>query len=90
MDRSVGRRARLGAHRPDGGGDAGTRRLAAAAQAPQGVFGSAFNAVNPTLAANLRAAWRRSTTAGTMGLNYTQSKRSTAEEPGLQSPSWEA
>ena len=60
-------------------------------QAPQGVFAGAFNAVNPTLAANIRAAWEALNNSWNQWvLNYTQSKQlDLLKNLGFKSPSWE-
>ncbi|MBI5275677.1 MAG: DUF3488 domain-containing transglutaminase family protein [Burkholderiales bacterium] len=60
-------------------------------QAPQGVFAGALGAVNPTLAANLRAAWEALNNSWNQWvLNYTQSKQlDLLKNLGFKSPSWE-
>lgn len=59
--------------------------------APQSVFASAMNSVNPSLAANLRAAWEALNNSWNQWiLNYTQSKQlDLLKNLGFQSPSWE-
>lgn len=60
-------------------------------QAPQGVLAGALGAVNPNLAANLRAAWEAINNSWNQWvLNYTQSKQlDLLKNLGFQSPSWE-
>lgn len=60
-------------------------------QAPQGVFAGAMSAVNPTLAASLRAAWEAMNNSWNQWvLNYTQSKQlNLLRNLGFSSPSWE-
>lgn len=59
--------------------------------APQGVLAGAINAVNPTLAAQLRAAWEAINNSWNQWvLNYTQSKQlDLLRNLGFDSPSWE-
>ena len=59
--------------------------------APQGVVAAAFGAVNPTLAANLRAVWEAVNNGWNQWvLNYTQSKQlDLLKNIGFTSPSWE-
>lgn len=63
------------------------RRLAA----PQGVFAGAISAMNPTLAAQMRAAWEALNNSWNQWvLNYTQSKQlDLLRNLGFDSPSWE-
>jgi protein-glutamine gamma-glutamyltransferase len=60
-------------------------------QAPRGVLAGALGAVNPTLAANLRAAWEAVNNSWNQWvLNYTQSKQlDLLKNLGFKSPSWE-
>ncbi len=60
-------------------------------RAPQGVVAAAFGAVNPTLAASLRAAWEAVNNSWNQWvLNYTQSKQlDLLKNIGFKSPSWE-
>ncbi|HVZ45864.1 MAG TPA: DUF3488 and transglutaminase-like domain-containing protein [Ramlibacter sp.] len=60
-------------------------------QAPEGLFAGALGAVNPTLAANLRAAWEALNNSWNQWvLNYTQSKQlDLLKNLGFKSPSWE-
>ncbi len=60
-------------------------------QAPQGVLASAFSSVNPTLSANMRAAWEALNNSWNQWvLNYTQSKQlNMLKDLGFESPSWE-
>ncbi|TWO73231.1 DUF3488 domain-containing protein [Caenimonas sedimenti] len=59
--------------------------------APQSVFTTAMNSVNPSLAANLRAAWEALNNSWNQWiLNYTQSKQlDLLKNLGFKSPSWE-
>lgn len=59
--------------------------------APQGVFAGAINAMNPTLAAQMRAAWEALNNSWNQWvLNYTQSKQlDLLRDLGFDSPSWE-
>jgi hypothetical protein len=59
--------------------------------APQGVFAAAMGAVNPNLAASMRAAWEALNNGWNQWvLNYTQSKQlSLLKDIGFESPSWE-
>jgi transglutaminase-like putative cysteine protease len=60
-------------------------------RAPQGAIASAIGNVNPTLAANLRAAWEALNNSWNQWvLNYTQSKQlDLLKNLGFDSPSWE-
>ncbi|MGE0332406.1 MAG: transglutaminaseTgpA domain-containing protein [Ramlibacter sp.] len=60
-------------------------------RAPQGAVAAAFGAVNPTLAASLRAAWEAVNNSWNQWvLNYTQSKQlDLLKNIGFTSPSWE-
>jgi transglutaminase-like putative cysteine protease len=60
-------------------------------RAPQGAVATAFGAVNPTLAASLRAAWEAVNNSWNQWvLNYTQSKQlDLLKNIGFTSPSWE-
>lgn len=59
--------------------------------APQGVFAGAISAMNPTLAAQMRAAWEALNNSWNQWvLNYTQSKQlDLLRNLGFDSPSWE-
>lgn len=59
--------------------------------APQGVLTGAINAMNPTLAAQMRAAWEALNNSWNQWvLNYTQSKQlDLLRDLGFASPSWE-
>ncbi|HET6827931.1 MAG TPA: DUF3488 and transglutaminase-like domain-containing protein [Ramlibacter sp.] len=59
--------------------------------APQGVFAGAISAMNPTLAAQMRAAWEALNNSWNQWvLNYTQSKQlDLLRDLGFDSPSWE-
>jgi protein-glutamine gamma-glutamyltransferase len=59
--------------------------------APQGLIAGAIGGLNPTLAANLRAAWEAVNNSWNQWvLNYTQSKQlDMLKNIGFQSPSWE-
>ena len=58
--------------------------------APQGVLTAAVATINPTLAANLRAAWEALNNSWNQWvLNYTQSKQlNLLKDIGFESPSW--
>ncbi|MBC5766315.1 transglutaminaseTgpA domain-containing protein [Ramlibacter albus] len=58
---------------------------------PQGVLGAAVATINPTLAANLRAAWEALNNSWNQWvLNYTQSKQlDLLKDIGFTSPTWE-
>jgi len=60
-------------------------------RAPQGAIAAAIGNVNPTLAANLRAAWEALNNSWNQWvLNYTQSKQlDLLKNLGFDSPSWE-
>lgn len=60
-------------------------------RAPQGAVAAALGAVNPTLAASLRAAWEAVNNSWNQWvLNYTQSKQlDLLKNIGFKSPSWE-
>ena len=60
-------------------------------RAPQGAVAAVFGAVNPTLAASLRAAWEAVNNSWNQWvLNYTQSKQlDLLKNMGFTSPSWE-
>ncbi|MDB5871485.1 MAG: putative rane protein [Ramlibacter sp.] len=60
-------------------------------QPPRGVLATAFGAVTPDLAANLRAAWEALNNSWNQWvLNYTQSKQlDLLKNLGFESPSWE-
>lgn len=60
-------------------------------QAPQGVFAAAIGSVNPSIAANLRAAWEALNNGWNQWvLNYTQSRQlNLLRNLGFDSPSWE-
>ncbi len=60
-------------------------------RAPQGAVAAAFGAVNPTLAASLRAAWEAVNNSWNQWvLNYTQSKQlDLLKNIGFTSPNWE-
>ncbi|MEP6825574.1 MAG: DUF3488 and transglutaminase-like domain-containing protein [Ramlibacter sp.] len=60
-------------------------------RAPTGIFGAAIGAVDPNLAARLRAAWEAVNNSWNQWvLNYTQSRQlNLLRDIGFESPSWE-